>query len=65
MDNLDFIKAFKNMKSLTTICEENGINYSNLINGKTTKENENKISEKIKSEIFKMFALSLDIKMEG
>ena len=65
MDELEFIKAYKNMKSLTTICDENKINYSNLINGKSTKDNEKKISDAIKKEIIKTHALLFNIKMEG
>lgn len=64
MSELDFIKAFKNMKSLTTICEENKVNYSNLINGKSTKENEIKISNEVKKEILKSYSLLFNIKME-
>ena len=63
MDELDLIKAYQDMKALSIICEENKINYSNLINGKTTKENEQKIANAVKMEILKIYAL-LKIKME-
>lgn len=63
MDELDLIKAYQDMKALSIICEENKINYSNLINGKTTKDNEKKIANAVKMEILKIYAL-LKIKME-
>ena len=64
MDDLDFIKAYKDMKSISDICEENKINYTNLVYGKTTKENEKKVANALKMEVLKIYAL-LKIKMEG
>ena len=63
MDDLDFIKAYKDMKSISDICEEYKINYTNLIYGKTTSENEQKVVNDLKMEILKIYAL-LKIKME-
>lgn len=45
------------MKSISEICEENKINYTNLVYGKTTKENEQKVASALKIEILKIYAL--------
>ena len=63
MDDLDLIKTYQEMKALSTICEENKVNYSNLINGKTTSDNVKKVANGVKMEILKIYAL-LKIKME-
>lgn len=57
MDDLEFIRACKDMKSISEICEENKINYTNLVYGKTTKENEQKVASALKIEILKIYAL--------
>ena len=57
MEDYDLILAYKDMKSISDICKENNINYSNLVNGKSSKENEKKVSEQLKREIYKIFSL--------
>ena len=57
IDDLEFIKAVKEMKSISDICEEMKINYTNLVYGKTTKENEQKVANALKVEILKIYAL--------
>ena len=57
MDEKDIITSYKEMKSIKKICEELEIDYSNLINGKTSKENEKKVAGKIKVECFKMYSI--------
>lgn len=57
IDDLEFIKAVKEMKSISDICEELKINYTNLIYGRTTKENEQKVANVLKVEILKLYAL--------
>lgn len=52
--NLELILALKNMKKLSVICRENNINYSNLVQGKSSKENEKLIADEIKKEIVKL-----------
>ena len=44
-----YLKKIKNISkiSISKICDELKINRSNLLNGKTTKENEKKVYEKI------------------
>ena len=57
MGDYDLITYYKEMKSIKKICEELEIDYSNLINGKTSKENEKKVSDRIKVECFKMYSI--------
>lgn len=57
MEDINFILAYKDMKSISEICEEYKINYSNLINERTTKENEKKVADKLKTEVYKIYAL--------
>ena len=57
MGDYDLITSYKEMKSIKKICEELEIDYSNLINGKTSKENEKKVSDRIKVECFKMYSI--------
>lgn len=57
MNDLEFIKAVKEMKSISEICDELKINYTNLVYGKTTKENEEKVANVLKVEILKLYAL--------
>ena len=48
------IKAI-NKITLTKICNELKVNRSNLLNGKTTKENEKKVYKKYVEELKKQF----------
>lgn len=57
MSNYDFIIEYKKLKSISNICEELGINYSNLINNKTTEENEKKVANLLKKQIIEMYDL--------
>ena len=57
MDDYRFILAYKDMKSISDICNGFKISYSNLVNGKTSKENEKKVAEKLRDEIYKMYAI--------
>ena len=63
MNDLEFIKAYKDMKSISEICDEFKINYTNLIYGKTTSENEEKVANSLKMEVLKIYAL-LKMKLE-
>lgn len=56
MDFFTFIIAYKDMKSIGKICDELNISYSNLVNGKTSEENEKKVVDKLKIEVFKIYA---------
>ena len=55
MDNYTFIMAIKELKSISDICNELNINYSNLLHGKTSKENEKKVADVLKLEILKAY----------
>ena len=57
MEDFDIITSYKEMKSIKKICEELEVDYSNLMNGKATKENEKKVANKIKVECFKMYSI--------
>lgn len=57
MEDFDLIVSYKEMKSTKKICEELEVDYSNLINGKTSKENIKKVADKIKVECFKMYSI--------
>lgn len=50
MGNLELFKKYKNMKSLTQICNENGVRASNVDKEKKISEEKQKI---IKKEIIK------------
>lgn len=54
MEDINIIQAFKKMRSIGDICKELEINYANLIQGKTTKENEHKVAQELKLELYKL-----------
>lgn len=58
MSDFEFIQACKNF-SVSKICDSAGVNYSNLVRGTSTKENEKKIAELLKWEIIKIYSLML------
>lgn len=55
MTNLEFIAEYRNMKSIGDFCKIIGVNQSNLVQGRSTKENENKIATLCKFEIIKLY----------
>lgn len=57
MEDIDLIMEYKNIKSIFEICEELKIDYSNIMNNRTTKENYKKVYDKIKIEILKIYGL--------
>ena len=54
MKDIEIIKEFKKMRSIGDICKDLNINYANLIQGKTTKENEHKVVQELKLELYKI-----------
>ena len=62
MNDYDFIMEYKNMKTVSKICKEFGIDYGNLSRGKTTKENEKKVSDELKKQVIKLYS---DIIIKG
>lgn len=57
MNDYDFILEYKNLNSISDICKRVNINYSNLINGKTSRENEKKVASIIEVELLKIVSL--------
>lgn len=57
MNDLEFIQEFRKMKKIGDFCKIVGVNHSNLIKGKTTKENESIISTLCKFEIIRLYHL--------
>lgn len=45
---------FKEMRTIGDICKDLEISYANLIQGKTTKENEHKVVQELKLELYKI-----------
>lgn len=54
MDDFDIILQFKNMRSIGEICKELKIDYSNLIRGNSSEENEHKVVQELKLELYKL-----------
>lgn len=54
MDDYKIILAFRQMRTISDICKDLKIDYSNLIRGKTTKENEHKVVQELKLELYKL-----------
>ena len=51
MDDYNFILAIKDLKTIPKICKELEIDYTNLIKGRSTAENEKKVASILKLEI--------------
>lgn len=49
--NIDFILKYKNMMKVSKMCKIVGVDYTNLIKGRTTAENIEKINVMCKKEI--------------
>lgn len=64
MNDFDFIESVKNMKSISEICKEYGIDYSNLTCNRTTQENVKKVADRLKIEIYKIYAILTFIESE-
>lgn len=56
MTNLEIITEYRKLKKIGIVCKELGINQSNLIYGRSTKENEEIVANVIKDEIKKIYA---------
>ena len=54
LKDFDIIMKFKEMRSIGDICKSLGIDYANLVNGRTTKENEHKVVQELKLELYKI-----------
>lgn len=59
MDDLEFILEVKNMNKINNICKDLNIDYSNLIKGKSKKENIEKVADILENEIVRLYSLIL------
>jgi hypothetical protein len=59
MTDFEFIREYKNMKAISDVCEELGLNYANLIQEKSSKEKEKQVSLLLKAEIVRMYNIVL------
>lgn len=57
MSDYDFILSVKEMKSISEICDRLKIDYSNLITGRSTKENEKKVADLLRVEVLKIYGI--------
>lgn len=55
MTSLEFINEYRSMKSIGDLCKIIGVNQSNLIQGRSTIENEQKIATLCKFEIIRLY----------
>ena len=55
MTNLEFITKYKDMNKISDFCKKFGFDSSNIVRGRSTKENEEKIATLCKLEIIKMY----------
>lgn len=56
MTDLEFITEYRKMKKISDICKEYGIDHTNLIYGRTTKENTEIVANILKNEIKKIYS---------
>ena len=59
MNDLEFILEVKNMNKINNICKDLNIDYSNLIKGRTKKENIEKVADILENEIVRLYSLIL------
>ena len=55
LDDYNFILAIKDLKTIPKICKELEIDYTNLIKGRSTEENEKRVASILKLEILKAY----------
>ena len=66
MKDIEFIHKVKNIK-LGNICKNNKIDYTNLIYGRTSKENTKRIADELRRELYPILIddlISVETKME-
>lgn len=54
--NYNFIIEYKNIKSISQICKELNVDYSNVIKNRTTAENIKKVSDELKKQIIYLYS---------
>ena len=66
MKDIELIHKIKNIK-LGNICKNNKVDYTNLIYGRTSKENTKKIADELRRELYPILIddlISVETKME-
>lgn len=66
MKDIELIHKIKNIK-ISNICKRNNLDYTNLIYGRTSKENTKKIADELRRELYPILIddlLSVETKME-
>lgn len=66
MKDIELIHKIKNIK-ISNICKSNKIDYTNLIYGRTSKENTKKIANELRRELYPILVddlISVETKME-
>ena len=56
MNDKEFIKLYKNLKSVSSVCDELGIDKGNVSRETITDEQAKKIADKLKFEIVKIYS---------
>ena len=52
----NFILKYKALKTIGQICKNLSIDYSNMINGKTSKENYKKVADELKRQVIELYS---------
>ena len=66
MKDIELIHKIKNIK-ISNICKQNNLDYTNLIYGRTSKENTKKIADELRRELYPILIddlISVETKME-
>lgn len=66
MKDIELIHKIKNIK-ISNICKRNNLDYTNLIYGRTSKENTKKIADELRRELYPILIddlISAETKME-
>ena len=66
MKDIELIHKIKNIK-ISNICKRNNLDYTNLIYGRTSKENTKKIADELRRELYPILIddlISVETKME-
>ncbi len=61
MNDLEYIKKFTSIQ-VTKVCKKLKIDYSNLISGRSSKANENKVRKELESEFAKLYINKEELK---
>ena len=51
-----FILKYRELKTIGQVCKNLSIDYSNMINGKTSKENYKKVADELKRQVIELYS---------